>query len=672
MAGCLRHYSDAWRKLTNDKIIMDMVEHCHIDFKPDFFVLEKRNYSQYKFNSSETEIINSEITKLLELGVIKKVEYEPGQFVSPIFIRPKKNGEHRMILNLKKINSYIPYFHFKMDTFEKTLTLIKPGMYMASCDLRHAYYSVPVAEEHQKYLRFEWNGTLYQYTCFPNGLACCPRLFTKLLKPVFAKLQTMGHVVTGFIDDSLQCGETYIECVENVQDTRDLMVSLGFMLNLEKSIFIPTQVITFLGNIIDSKQMIVYLPQGKKDAIQLECRKLYQCSFAKIRRVAQVIGMIVASFSAVEFGKMHYRVLEISKSKALKRNFGNYDATMVVSRGMKIELKWWMDNVQNQVRHITHGTPELTIQTDSSKIGFGFVIGNEQYGGRWSQEEKKLHINVLELIAIKFALKALSDRLQNKHILVLSDSSTAVCYVQNMGGICSLLCNKVAIEIWEFCVANKIWLSCAHIAGVKNEADKPSREFNDELEWELHSDVFQSLCDLWCRPEIDLFASRLNTKLRMFCSWKPDPEAAYTDAFTLDWSRFANVYIFCPFSLIGRCIRKIAIDMARGFLIVPLWPSQSWWAALMRILVDKPRILPFRKDLLRLPYMDRIHPLQSKLVLVVCKVSGHVSENKDFLKTLPEYSCHHGAALPNANIKYILRDGYYSVLNNKLIQFQFL
>ena len=61
---------------------------------------------------------------------------------------------------------------------------------MASVDLKDAHYSVPIHQEHQKYLKFEWQGQLYQFICLPNGLACAPRLFgslepTALVQPQF-------------------------------------------------------------------------------------------------------------------------------------------------------------------------------------------------------------------------------------------------------------------------------------------------------------------------------------------------------------------------------------------------------------------------------------------------------------------------------------------------------
>ena len=69
-----------------------------------------------------------------------------------------------MILNLKDLNQNIEYYHFKMDTFETALKLIKPNCFMASIDVRYAYYSVPIAHEDRTCLRFEWkkcNVSLY-------------------------------------------------------------------------------------------------------------------------------------------------------------------------------------------------------------------------------------------------------------------------------------------------------------------------------------------------------------------------------------------------------------------------------------------------------------------------------------------------------------------------------
>ena len=129
----------------------------------------------------------------MKKGVIVESTHEPNEYISPIFLRPKKDGSHRLILNLKSLNQSVVYQHFKMDTIWTAIRMMRPGCYMASIDLKDAYYSVPINKDYQKYLKFQWRGKLYMYTCFPNGLAICPRKFTKLLKPVFSSLRSIGH-----------------------------------------------------------------------------------------------------------------------------------------------------------------------------------------------------------------------------------------------------------------------------------------------------------------------------------------------------------------------------------------------------------------------------------------------------------------------------------------------
>ena len=131
---------------------------------------------------------------LLEKGIVKKSFPERNQFISTIFLRPKKDGSFRMTLNLKELNKFVEYEHFKMDYIHTCIELMRPNCYMASIDLKDAYYSVPVDESHQKFLEFQLQGILCQFTCLAQGVSSAPRLFTKLLKPVFSHLRRKGHI----------------------------------------------------------------------------------------------------------------------------------------------------------------------------------------------------------------------------------------------------------------------------------------------------------------------------------------------------------------------------------------------------------------------------------------------------------------------------------------------
>ena len=121
----------------------------------DFCYLPAHNtVRQINHRKPEIEIIEKEIAKLLQKRVIYKCGRVSDDFVSSIFTRPKQDGSHRMILNLKRLNQNVEYKHFKMESLLNVLNIIKPNVYMASVDLKDAFYSVPIHEENQKYFKF--------------------------------------------------------------------------------------------------------------------------------------------------------------------------------------------------------------------------------------------------------------------------------------------------------------------------------------------------------------------------------------------------------------------------------------------------------------------------------------------------------------------------------------
>ena len=222
-----------------------------------------------------------------------------------------------------------------MDTFESALTLITKNCWMASLNIRHVYYSVPTAQEQQKCLKFIWRNVLYAYLCLPNGISCAQRLFTKLLKPVYANLRMHGHKNSGYIDDSILVGDSFKACKRNMKDTVDLVENLGFIKPDKKSVLIPTQTISFLGNDIDSVEMIVKLPKRKVQEIVHACSLLFNKNESSIRKVARVLGLMVSTFSAVQYGPLFYRNIEKEKIMALKKSKDNFECKMVVSGSIK-------------------------------------------------------------------------------------------------------------------------------------------------------------------------------------------------------------------------------------------------------------------------------------------------------------------------------------------------
>jgi len=438
------------------------------------------------------------------------------------------------------------------------------------------------------------------------------KIFTRIVKVLACELRKHGFHNIFYLDDSLLISHTYAECKSNVDATIDLLQKAGFDINYEKSVIAPTHRLQFLGFIIDSVAMKVILPDNKvkrmKDLCMLVLSK--RC-YISIQEVATLVGTMISYMPAMTYGRMHYRALEFDKILGLRKNSGNFNAMISLSNYAVNNIEWWIINVESSGRSIGSTEHDVVMFCDASLQGYGCVLNGVSTGSRWSNDESVMYgnnINALELLAILQSLKSFSDRLRLKTVLVRSDNTTAVCYVNAFGGIKSQICDSLAREIWVFCIEHDIYLIAAHIKGVHNvEADRASRVFNDDIEYMVSREVFQQvICSSFGIPEVDCFASRLNNQVSRYFSWKPDPSAEAIDAFTKSWSDLGLLYIFCPFSLLGRVLAKIQLDQATAVLVYPQWKGQHWWPRLM-MMVTREIMLP--QNCIQHPVSLKPHPI---------------------------------------------------------------
>ena len=345
---------------------------------------------------------------------------------------------------------------------------------------------------------------------------------------------------------------------------------------------------------------------------------------------------------------------------------------MSLSTLASADISWWIRNALTSKKRIDHGKIRHTLYTDASTKGWGANLGNTTTGGRWSPSES-YHINYLELKAILLGLQSLCKEVTHDHIRVMTDNTTAVAYVRNIGGSHSLPCNDIARQIWEWCIPRNIWLSISHIPGAINViADQASRVFDDSTEWKLDVHVFNRIVNILGQPTIDLFASRLNYQLTPYVSWLPDPQAMAIDAFTLDWTNHF-LYAFPPFSILPQFLQKLEMDQAQAILIAPNWPTQPWYPKLTRLLIRKPLLLPRHTSNVHLPFNpDQRHPLGSQLRLMACLLSGNPSRVEEFHKQLKTQSSARGGQQPRNNTGSTLRSGSYLRIGKLWIPFTHL
>ena len=137
----------------------------------------------------ESEVLDSEIIKLLEKDVVSKTDIDSKDFFSNLFTKRKKDSSFRMILNLKFLNIECNTNHFKMESIKHAINMISPGDYLASIDIKDAFYTIPIHPDYKHFLKFMWRGIPYQFEAMPNGYLDVMRVFTKILKPPFSALR---------------------------------------------------------------------------------------------------------------------------------------------------------------------------------------------------------------------------------------------------------------------------------------------------------------------------------------------------------------------------------------------------------------------------------------------------------------------------------------------------
>ena len=137
------------------------------------------------------------------------------------------------------------YNHFKLESLDQLRYILKPNDWMTKLDLKDAYHTIPINERHRRYLRFQWKGKFFEFTCLPFGLSSAPFVFTKLLKPFVAFFRSKGHRHLVYLDDILLIAESSSNLLVFTQELINMLESLGSPINWKKAILAGTIINSF-------------------------------------------------------------------------------------------------------------------------------------------------------------------------------------------------------------------------------------------------------------------------------------------------------------------------------------------------------------------------------------------------------------------------------------------
>ena len=356
-------------------------------------------------------------------------------FLQPAILVPKPNNRWRPILDLSILNTFLNTESFKMETPETIRTSLQAGEWVTSIDFKDAYFHIPIHSQSRKYMRFHIQGRSYQFKALPFGLSTGPMEFTVVAKEVKLMALQKGIRTHQYLDDWLVRASTHDTCLQHTQTLVTLCQELGWLVNKEKSELVPKQVFNFVGYQFDLKEGKVR-PTGERwQALTDKIRSILSDPVCPVRKFMSLIGLLTATEKQVHLGRLHMRPIQWH----LKNNWRVPESlvkVIPVPKSLHPHLRWWLEEsnvLRGQPLHpLKHA---LQIFTDASKEGWGAHLDEHTARGTWSLPESKFHINHLELKAVFLALKEFRTLVSNKTVLIATDNTTVVAYINKEGGV---------------------------------------------------------------------------------------------------------------------------------------------------------------------------------------------------------------------------------------------
>jgi hypothetical protein len=436
--------------------------------------------------------------------------------------------------------------------------------------------------------------------------------------------------------------------------------------------------------------MTYNIRQEKRDTIKTLCRELISQPVVVIRDLAKLLGILQAADRALVVARLHYRRLQCCKIENIRglmavwshlpliaRYKACYDMTCSLTQETRVELQWWIDNINSLPPGAILEEPwDLLIHTDACLEGYGAESCGEAFQGLWGEEHRGKDINQLEFIAAIRSLDYFTAHLRGVKVRLMVDNKSVEWYIYKMGGTRSLPLMGLALRFWELALSRDLSVEVDYIPSEENKAaDLLSRKIlNPYQVWSLDKGVFQELVEEVGCPSIDLFASQDNCQVPRYIAWKREQGAVAENAFHYNWDREALAYAFPRFKLVGKVLDKLRTHQdVTLILIAPVWKTRVWYPILLEMLVDHPILLGMNQQLI-LSQNQEPHPLLElgRLRLAAWKLSSRPEGPRDFQRMLAKSWSNGGPLAQSRLTRGLGNDGIAGVLNGVTIPFHHL
>ncbi len=369
---------------------------------------------------------------------------------------------------------------------------------------------------------------------------------------------------------------------------------LGLRVNWEKSKLSPAQRISFLGVELDSVSMTARLTEERAQSV-LNCLSSFGGrTVVPLKQFQRLLGHMASAAAVTPLGLLHMRPLQHWLHSRVPRWAWRRGALRVnITQECRRSFSPWTD-----LAFLRAGVPleqvsrHVVVTTDASSTGWGTTCNGQAASGLWTGPRLLWHIKCLELLAVHLSASVqFRPLLLGKHVLVRTDNTAAVSYINRMGGIRSRRMSQLARHLLLWSHTRLKSLRAVHIPGELNRAaDALSRQLTFPGEWRLHPETIRLIWSRFWEAQVDLFASRESSHCQLYFSLTEGTLG--TDALAHSWPRALCKYAFPPVSLLAQTLCKVREDEEQVLLVTPFWPTRTWFPELI-LLATAPPWPPF-------------------------------------------------------------------------------
>ena len=347
------------------------------------------SFPTYWAGSPRAQALRQEVEAMLAKGALE-IARDPGPgFYSRLFLVEKATGGWRPVIDLSHLNDFVQLTSFKMETVASVLLSVREGDFLASLDLKDAYFQIPIHGSSRKLLRFMSEGTVYQFKALCFGLSTAPQVFTRVFAAVSAWAHSRGIRLLRYLDDWLVLSSSEKKAKESIRELLSLCHTLRIVINEKKSDLVPSQSAKYLGMTIDTGAGKVFPSLARVEKFLTVPERFCSMQSPPAQLWQVILGHLASLERLVPHGRLRMRSLQWHLKTQWSPESDPPSLPVALPEEARRDLSWWMvkDHLLMGVR-FGAPAPDLHLYLDAPSSGWGAHLLDQNVSGVWSDQEK--------------------------------------------------------------------------------------------------------------------------------------------------------------------------------------------------------------------------------------------------------------------------------------------